>query len=94
MYDETDLAQAIADMTNRRIEDNKDGGVTFGRITSVSPLKIHIDMRGDYYSEKFFTIPYTMRQFINNSLPEVVIGTRLVLLNYGSGQEYLILDRM
>ena len=87
MGDFLDLVASIRQICAETEEVNKPCGLFFGRVISVSPLRITIDPR-EVLSRNFLIIGKLMRERVH----ELRIGDELILIRERGGQRYAVID--
>lgn len=100
MYDANDFLKLIKKTSMEAFNASKPTDVIFGKVVSVSPLKIKVNQKLELKSAQLVlsrnVTEYKVKiddteQTIHN---ELVVGEKVIMIQVSGGQKYVVLDRI
>lgn len=85
MRDFNDFRNIIKKAAMEAVNNSKPVGVEYGKVISISPLKIFIDQK------KTLT---NLQLVITKTVESLVVGDKVIILREQGGQKYVIIDRV
>ena len=104
MYSTDDLVKMIKKAAVQAVNASKPANVVFGKVTSVSPLKIKVDQKLILGSAQVVltrsVTDYRLSVTVDDETKSVTVrnalkkGEELILLQVSGGQKYIVIDRI